>query len=48
MENLTEKDIFDEIRIARVAALISIGTSLINLAVILFFSLMVLKGGVVK
>ena len=45
---LTEKELCDELRIARVASLVALGVSLINIAVIMFFSLMVLGGGVVK
>jgi hypothetical protein len=48
MDRLTEKEIWEEIRIARIASLVAVGCGFINLAVILFFSLMVLKGGVLK
>lgn len=46
--NLTEKEIWEELKLAKTAALVALGVSFINLAVILFFSLMVLGGGVVK
>lgn len=45
---LGEKEFFEEIRIVKVTALVALGVSLINIAVIMFFSLMVLGGGVVK
>lgn len=40
---MTEKELNEEIRIAKIAALVSLGVSFINILVIMYFSLMVLK-----
>jgi hypothetical protein len=45
---LTEREIWEEIRIARLASVVAVACGFINLAVILFFALMVVKGGVLK
>lgn len=43
---MTEKELTEEVRIAKLAAILSIGVSLIALAEIMFFSLLMLKGAV--
>jgi len=45
---LTEKEIYDVLRTARTAAFVAIGISFIALCEIMFFSMLVLKGGVIK
>lgn len=43
-QRLTEKEIFDEVRIAKVAALVSLGVSFLAFAEIVFFSILMMKG----
>lgn len=43
---MTEKELTEEIRLARLSSLVALGVSFINIFVIMFFSLMVLKGAV--
>ena len=40
---MTEKELYEEIRLARISALVSLGVSIINIIIIMTFSLMFLK-----
>lgn len=42
---ITDKELTEELKIARISSLVTLGISILNLGVIMFFCTLVLKGG---